>query len=158
MYVMHKFFGRKQGSVVREYIKNHTEHENEIVLDPFCGSGVMIGEALHLGRKAIGIDVNPVLVLEPYKKTFSLGGQRIYSEDVVNQLKDILELIKSSVRLILCNRHRVKYIKSGGMKRNFAGPHPQDSKAFIPLFSFTYLKGLFKNMIKITYTRRRIIS
>ena len=62
MYVMHKFFGRKQGGVIREYIKNYTQKKGEIVLDPFCGSGVMIGEALHLGRKAIGIDLNPVSI------------------------------------------------------------------------------------------------
>ena len=61
MYNMHKFFARKQEDVIREYIKNYTE-EDEIVLDPFCGSGVMIGEALRLGRKAIGVDINPVAI------------------------------------------------------------------------------------------------
>lgn len=61
MYNMHKFFARKQEDVIREYIKAYSA-EGEIVLDPFCGSGVMIGEALRLGRKAIGIDINPVSI------------------------------------------------------------------------------------------------
>ena len=61
MYVMHKFFARKQADVIREYIKAYTK-EGEIVLDPFCGSGVMIAEALRLGRKAIGVDINPVAI------------------------------------------------------------------------------------------------
>lgn len=61
MYVMHKFFARKQEDVIREYIKAYSD-EGDIVLDPFCGSGVMVAEALRLGRKAIGIDINPVAI------------------------------------------------------------------------------------------------
>jgi site-specific DNA-methyltransferase (cytosine-N4-specific) len=34
--------------------------ENETVLDPFCGSGTAIIEALKLKRNAIGIDINPI--------------------------------------------------------------------------------------------------
>ncbi|UCG04106.1 MAG: DNA adenine methylase [Candidatus Heimdallarchaeota archaeon] len=61
MYVMHKFFARKQEDVIREYIQAFSKKE-EIVCDPFCGSGVMIGEAIRLGRKAVGIDINPVSI------------------------------------------------------------------------------------------------
>ena len=61
MYVMHKFFARKQEDVISEYIKVYTE-EGETILDPFCGSGVMIAEALKLDRRAIGIDINPVSI------------------------------------------------------------------------------------------------
>ena len=61
MYVMHKFFARKQEDVIRKYIEAYS-HEDDIVLDPFCGSGVMVAEALRLGRKAIGIDINPVAI------------------------------------------------------------------------------------------------
>ncbi|MCG2720475.1 MAG: site-specific DNA-methyltransferase [Thermodesulfovibrionales bacterium] len=34
--------------------------ENETILDPFCGVGTSIIEALKLGRNAIGVDINPV--------------------------------------------------------------------------------------------------
>ncbi|MFW9904925.1 MAG: DNA methyltransferase [Candidatus Thorarchaeota archaeon] len=61
MYVMHKFFARKQEDVIREYIQAYSK-KGEIICDPFCGSGVTIGEAIRLGRKAIGIDINPVSV------------------------------------------------------------------------------------------------
>ena len=61
MYVMHKFFARKQEDVIREYINTFSK-EGEIICDPFCGSGVMIGEAIRLGRKAVGIDINPVSI------------------------------------------------------------------------------------------------
>lgn len=61
MYIMHKFFARKQEDVIRKYIQTYSK-EGDIVLDPFCGSGVMIGESLRLGRKAIGVDINPVAI------------------------------------------------------------------------------------------------
>ncbi len=92
MYVMHKFFGRKQGSVIREYIKNHTENQDEIVLDPFCGSGVMIGEALRLGRKAIGIDINPVSIFIT-KNTLS----KIDSKEILNEFNIIQSEIKHEI-------------------------------------------------------------
>ncbi|UCG90352.1 MAG: 50S ribosomal protein L11 methyltransferase, partial [Candidatus Heimdallarchaeota archaeon] len=59
MYVMHKFFARKQEDVIGKYIQTYSD-KGDIVFDPFCGSGVMIGEALRLGRKAVGVDINPV--------------------------------------------------------------------------------------------------
>ena len=32
----------------------------EIILDPFCGGGVTVVESLKLGRKAVGVDANPL--------------------------------------------------------------------------------------------------
>jgi DNA modification methylase len=61
MYVMHKFFARKQEDVIREYIQAFSK-KGDVVCDPFCGSGVMIGEAIRLRRKAVGIDINPVSI------------------------------------------------------------------------------------------------
>jgi 16S rRNA G966 N2-methylase RsmD/ribosomal protein S10 len=61
MYVMHKYWARKPHNVVLEYIKNYAK-ENEVVLDPFVGSGVTAIEAAKLGRKAVGIDLNPMSI------------------------------------------------------------------------------------------------
>jgi adenine-specific DNA methylase len=59
MYLMHKWWARKPHNVVSEYIKHYTK-EGEIVLDPFCGSGVTPIEAIKAGRKGIGIDLDPM--------------------------------------------------------------------------------------------------
>jgi excisionase family DNA binding protein len=42
---------------------------NETVLDPFCGSGTTLVEALRLGRHAIGVDANPLACLISQAKT-----------------------------------------------------------------------------------------
>ena len=56
---MHKYFARRPWNVFGELISHYTSL-GEIVLDPFCGGGVTVVEALKLGRKVIGVDVNPL--------------------------------------------------------------------------------------------------
>lgn len=58
-YLMHKYWARKPSNVVRKYIETYSERD-DIVLDPFCGSGVAAIEAVRSGRRAIGIDLNPM--------------------------------------------------------------------------------------------------
>jgi DNA modification methylase len=61
MYLMHKYWARKPHNVVAEYIK-HYSNKDDIVLDPFCGSGVTPIEAMKLGRKSIGVDIDPIAI------------------------------------------------------------------------------------------------
>ena len=61
-YLMHKYWARKPHNVIRECISSLTS-ENDIVLDPFCGSGVTIRESALIGRDSYGIDINPTAVL-----------------------------------------------------------------------------------------------
>jgi NAD(P)H-flavin reductase/16S rRNA G966 N2-methylase RsmD len=70
MYKMHKYWGRKPYNVIAEYI-NHYTKKDDIILDPFCGSGVTAIEAIKLKRKVIAVDLNPMalfitkMTLEP---------------------------------------------------------------------------------------------
>lgn len=61
MYKIHKYWGRKPWNIFREYIKNYSS-ENDIILDPFCGSGLAVAEALKLNRRVIAIDINPMAI------------------------------------------------------------------------------------------------
>ena len=100
MYLMHKYWARKPHNVVSEYIKHHTK-EGEIVLDPFCGSGVTAIEALKLNRKAVGLDLDPMSIfisretavpvdLDKFKQAF---------ESIAGKIKDkIYELYKTKCR------------------------------------------------------------
>ena len=49
----------------------------DTVLDPFCGSGTALVEALRLGRHAIGVDANPLACLISRAKTARLTGDEI---------------------------------------------------------------------------------
>lgn len=85
IYQMHKWFARRASCVFRaillgalkpavqadgtptdlmaELYRNHAEDpdtQGKVILDPFMGGGTTIVEALRLGCKSIGIDLNPV--------------------------------------------------------------------------------------------------
>jgi adenine-specific DNA methylase len=79
IYQMHKWFARRASCVFRaillgclkpagtdimeEFYKDHTDDPDtngKVVLDPFMGGGTTVVEALRLGCKVIGIDLNPV--------------------------------------------------------------------------------------------------
>jgi len=59
MYVWHKYWSRKTWNVVGEFIKAYTR-ENDVVFDPFAGSGVVAIEAVRNKRRVIVCDLNPV--------------------------------------------------------------------------------------------------
>ncbi len=85
IYQMHKWFARRASCVFRaillgalkpavqpdgtptdliaEFYKNHADDpdtKGKLVLDPFMGGGTTVVEALRLGCKPIGINLNPV--------------------------------------------------------------------------------------------------
>jgi hypothetical protein len=59
VYLMHKFWARRPHNVFAELVAHYSK-PGDIVLDPFCGGGVTVVEALSLGRKVVGVDVNPL--------------------------------------------------------------------------------------------------
>ncbi|HYF95803.1 MAG TPA: DNA methyltransferase [Symbiobacteriaceae bacterium] len=63
-YLLHKYWARKPGNVVRQHIAQYTQGlDDAVVLDPFCGSGVTAVEAVALGKKAVAVDLNPIACL-----------------------------------------------------------------------------------------------
>jgi len=58
IYGMHKYWSKKPYNIIRDFILRYT-NKSEIVVDPFCGSGISVTESIFTGRKAIGIDINP---------------------------------------------------------------------------------------------------
>lgn len=61
-YLMHKYWARKPHNVISECISSLTS-EGDVIVDPFCGSGVTIREGALIGRKSYGFDLNPAAVL-----------------------------------------------------------------------------------------------
>src|SRR5438477_7093798 len=75
VYHVHKWWATRLGSVFRSIILGGLKGEgadllscfyqsndygNTVVLDPFMGSGTTLGEALKLGCRVVGCDINPV--------------------------------------------------------------------------------------------------
>lgn len=56
---LHKYWARKPWFVVQDYISKYSE-EQDVVLDPFCGSGLMGLEAVLQNRNFVGYDLNPI--------------------------------------------------------------------------------------------------
>ena len=58
IYGMHKYWSKKPYNILQDFILRYTK-KGDIVIDPFCGSGISITESIFTGRKAVGIDINP---------------------------------------------------------------------------------------------------
>lgn len=58
IYGMHKYWSKKPYNIIRKFVLRYT-NKDDLVIDPFCGSGISITESIFSGRKAIGMDINP---------------------------------------------------------------------------------------------------
>jgi DNA modification methylase len=58
-YLLHKYWSRKPHNVISYFISQLVPN-NGLVIDPFCGSGVVLRESQKLGINAIGFDANPI--------------------------------------------------------------------------------------------------
>ncbi len=63
--------------LVRRFIKDLSS-EGEVVLDPFCGSGVSAVEAMLMGRNYIGYDINPLAVLIAKVRTTPISTEKAF--------------------------------------------------------------------------------
>ena len=55
---LHKYWGKKPANIFSKCITFFSK-EDDLVLDPFCGSGVTVIESVISKRKSIGFDLNP---------------------------------------------------------------------------------------------------
>ncbi len=110
VYYLHKYWARRTSSVFRsillnlhttktylpeEYYKDHHPIGNMTILDPFMGGGTIVGEAVRLGYKVIGIDINPIswLLVKNFLGDYDLSKVDLYFEkiekDIEKKLSDL---------------------------------------------------------------------
>ncbi|MGB4626459.1 MAG: DNA methyltransferase [Erysipelotrichaceae bacterium] len=104
LYAMHKYWGKKPFNIMADFIKKYTLPD-EIVLDPFCGSGVSVTEAVFNRRKGVGIDINPISIL--ITKNII---QNIDLKLVLNEFNKIEAKVKDKIQeLYVVERNGQKY-------------------------------------------------
>jgi len=71
-------------------ISTFTER-NDLILDPFVGSGTTLVESKVLGRDAIGVDINPLACLISRVKT------TVISKTTVREIRNFLTLLQDDI-------------------------------------------------------------
>lgn len=61
-YIIHKYWARKPHNILASYIKKYFS-PNDIIVDPFVGSGVFLAEAKKQNCETYGFDINPIAAL-----------------------------------------------------------------------------------------------
>lgn len=91
-YKMHKYFARRPYNVFNSIINYYTK-EGDIIIDPFCGGGVTVFEALSLERKAIGVDINPLAAFITKMEILKIDNSELKQilEDFINTEKEKYE-------------------------------------------------------------------
>jgi len=100
---IHPYTAKLIPQIPRYFTEKYTK-KNDIVLDPFCGSGTALLEAKLLDRNAIGIDINPLAVLISEVKTTPLN-----LDEVEFAIKSVMENIKHDDEGITVNFPNIDY-------------------------------------------------
>ena len=86
----YKYPARFSPSFAREAIKAFTQH-GDTVVDPFCGGGTSLVEAISLGRRAAGFDISSLAVFLSRAKTSPLS---IHDKREILAWADLMESAK----------------------------------------------------------------
>jgi adenine-specific DNA methylase len=110
MYYIHKWWARRLGSVLRatliaseagqdadiaQLFYEPVKFPKVVVFDPFMGSGTTIGEALKLGCRVIGRDINPVSYL-----MVSTAVENYSRDEVVDAFAQIDRAVGEQIRAL----------------------------------------------------------
>lgn len=120
---------------VRDAILNFSQ-PGDSVLDPFCGGGTTLVEALATGRMAIGSDISPLALFVAKTKTTILNGRQLtrvgrWVDDVAAEVRPLLRHrfdegdtrlsgLPQPYRNLLCNLRAALDELPAGPTRNFA--------------------------------------
>ncbi|MFH1956090.1 MAG: DNA methyltransferase [Patescibacteria group bacterium] len=101
---LHKYWSRKPWFVIDQYIEKYSE-KNHLILDPFCGSGIIGLQSVLAGRNFIGYDLNPFAVFLA-KNSLKISYNQTSFENELSAIEDavsekIMALYKTKNKYIL---------------------------------------------------------
>ena len=85
---IHHYTAKLIPHIPRYFMEKYTR-KNDVIIDPFCGSGTTLLEARLLSRNAIGIDINPLAILISEVKTKPVD---------IDELNLAIDLVKEKVK------------------------------------------------------------
>jgi DNA modification methylase len=96
---LHLYPARMIPQIANRLIKENSS-AGQTILDPFCGSGSVLAEALILGRNAVGLDINPLAVMISKAKT------SLIPPDTLDKVFDeVSEIVKQNISLNRENKY-----------------------------------------------------
>jgi len=101
---LHPYPARMPPHISRRLIRMYSKNQEDLVLDPFCGSGGVLVEAMLYDRMAIGVDLNPLAVLIAKVKTTPLNPETLY--------KVKYKLLEGAAQRLKSSNYKVPNIKN----------------------------------------------
>ena len=137
----HPYFTTQPVNIIREYIKSFTK-VNDIVLDPFCGTGTTAIAASIEGRQAISYDLSPMSVF--------ISKNSISKVDL-EKAKDTFGKIKEGISEKIIKTYTGKFTSTSAHHPEISLPKSSDAKNIKELFTE-------RNLSNLTLLRDRILS
>lgn len=144
-YGFHAYFTTQPYNVVNEYI-NHFSKKGDLVIDPFCGSGVTGVEALKLDRKVFMSDLNPFAVFLTRAKCSYVN---------IEKLGKLYEIVLGKVEK-KCTE--IENLKNSEVE-NLHIPYPYPKKVLLPSNADRkYLHEIFtkKQLYQLSFIKHEI--
>jgi adenine-specific DNA methylase len=146
IYGMHKYWSKKPYNVIRTFIQKYCGKDG-VVIDPFCGSGIAVIEAVITGRKGIGFDINPSAIFITKQVLTKVSSSKLY-ENFKQIESKIKEKINSFYRVkrngntyqgthFIWENNQITEVwyQNGSRKKNIDNPTDEDIEL---ANSFTY--------------------
>jgi len=108
---LHKWWARRSGTTFRHILKQLSSNvekrdfyepgglEGKVVFDPMMGGGTILHEAIRMGANVIGIDIDPIPVLQA-KASLTVSSvahkQRVFAEFLRNLKKELDPLFRTT--------------------------------------------------------------
>jgi len=102
----HRYPAKFIPQIVSRLVEKYTQ-EADLVIDPFGGCGTTLVEAKVMGRRSVGVDINPVATLITKAKITPLKPDEV--EGHYTAIKERLEAYKASSSIVAPEHERIDY-------------------------------------------------